>query len=136
MASVLWITQIAVGVALVVSAKHTASCGVCGLATPVAAVLLCSSHWVQVMTGGYERARVEGFEVCMATWEVHPDTIWTVEILSLLLVIVSAYIHTLCRIWKLSTAAAVTSKLYRVMIYVAVFGCCYAPYVVLQGLTT
>lgn len=135
MASVLWTTQIAVGVALVVSARSTRHCGRFGLFTPFVAVLLCSWAWIAGMTDGYEVVSADGYNVCQSTWSIHPDTIWSIEVLILLLVIVSAYIHTVWHIWKLSTAAAVTAKLYRVMIYVAVFGCCYAPYVILQGLT-
>lgn len=133
MASVLWTTHIAVGVACVVSGKHILCIGFFP-AVSFAAVLLCSYHWAAGLMQAFVPAKPGTEYPCISTWQIHPDAVWTVEVGMLLLVIVGAYINTIWRICRLSTAAVVSAKLYRVLIYVAVFGVCYAPYVLLQGL--
>lgn len=133
MASVLWITHISVCVALVVSVQPIVPC-VGFVSVSFEALLLCSPALVAGLTSGYVPVEPGVDYPCRSTWFIHPDTIWTIEVGVLLSIAIGSYIYTLRRICKLSTAAAVTAKLYRVLIYVAVFCICYAPYVVLQGL--
>lgn len=131
MASVLWTTHIAVGCAFAVSGRSLPAFSF--PAVSFLALLLCSVSWIAASTGGYVPGQSGKTYPCQCMWTVHPDTVWTVVVGLLLGIILSAYVHTLWRICRLSTAAAVTAKLYRVLSYVAVFGICYAPYVVLQG---
>lgn len=131
MASVLWTTHIAVGCALAVSGRTMKAYSF--PAVSFLAFVLCSFTWIAAASGGYVPAEYGKTYPCQCMWSLHPDAVWTTVVGILLLIIVSAYFITLWRIHRLSSAAAVYAKLYRVLSYVGVFGVCYAPYVSLQG---
>lgn len=135
MSSVVWTTQIAVGVALAVSGCLLKVSTGMHFAIWLICVLLCGPCWLAGLTQAYVSVKAGKNYPCEAVWQVQPDSLWTAVVCTQLLVILIAYAITVVRIFRFSTGAVVTAKLYRVLLYVAVFSTCYAPYVVLQGLT-
>eukprot|EP00931_Biecheleriopsis_adriatica_P070196 TRINITY_DN43986_c0_g1_i1.p1 TRINITY_DN43986_c0_g1~~TRINITY_DN43986_c0_g1_i1.p1 ORF type:complete len:336 (-),score=29.07 TRINITY_DN43986_c0_g1_i1:55-1062(-) len=124
LSSVLWIAMVALGVAATVRGKPFRLPCCMHWVWPCAA-LLCLPHWIEGL-----QPRLRSFPPRQL-----PETVFMLEVLGLLVVVLGAYADALFRILRLSTFAVLRRSLHRILHYVVIFLLLYVPYIVIQVLT-
>lgn len=135
MASSLWATQIAVGVAFVMNGRMVPFRRLMQNVWPMIplSALLCCLSWIQAFRDEWLHVNDTSPYCENREGTMNANAPYTFFVLLCLLVIVAAYANTCWRLYRLSSEVVRWRKLRRAVSYIMVFLVCYMPYALVQG---